>query len=76
MGRSPCCDEIGLKKGPWTPEEDQKLINHIKKHGHGSWRALPKLAGTYNFIARTLQKCCSTCVRSFNNALKGLTHII
>lgn len=45
MGRSPCCDENGLKKGPWTPEEDQKLVQHIQKHGHGSWRALPKLAG-------------------------------
>ena len=46
MGRSPCCDENGLKKGPWTPEEDQKLTDYIEKHGHGSWRALPKLAGT------------------------------
>lgn len=45
MGRSPCCDENGLKKGPWTPEEDQKLVEYIQKHGHGSWRALPKLAG-------------------------------
>ena len=45
MGRSPCCDESGLKKGPWTPEEDQKLVKYIQKHGHGSWRALPKLAG-------------------------------
>lgn len=45
MGRSPCCDENGLKKGPWTPEEDQKLVQYIQKHGHGSWRALPKLAG-------------------------------
>ena len=45
MGRSPCCDENGLKKGPWTPEEDQKLMEYIQKHGHGSWRALPKLAG-------------------------------
>lgn len=45
MGRSPCCDENGLKKGPWTPEEDQKLVDYIQKHGHGSWRALPKLAG-------------------------------
>ncbi|KAK6125775.1 hypothetical protein DH2020_040482 [Rehmannia glutinosa] len=44
MGRSPCCDESGLKKGPWTPEEDDKLIKFINKHGHGSWRALPKLA--------------------------------
>lgn len=48
MGRSPCCDESGLKKGPWTPEEDHKLVKHIQKHGHGSWRALPKLAGTYH----------------------------
>ncbi|KAF8377311.1 hypothetical protein HHK36_030686 [Tetracentron sinense] len=44
MGRSPCCDENGLKKGPWTPEEDQKLALYIQEHGHGSWRALPKLA--------------------------------
>jgi hypothetical protein len=47
MGRPPCCDESGLKKGPWTPEEDQKLVKYIQKHGHGSWRALPKLAGIY-----------------------------
>jgi transcription factor MYB, plant len=47
MGRSPCCDENGLKKGPWTPEEDQKLMEYIQKNGHGSWRALPRLAGTW-----------------------------
>lgn len=47
MGRSPCCDESGLKKGPWTPEEDDILVKYIMKHGHGSWRALPKLAGTH-----------------------------
>ncbi|KAE8691565.1 hypothetical protein F3Y22_tig00110889pilonHSYRG00094 [Hibiscus syriacus] len=21
MGRQPCCDKVGVKKGPWTPEE-------------------------------------------------------
>ncbi|KAF2286351.1 hypothetical protein GH714_015106 [Hevea brasiliensis] len=42
---SPFEDENGLKKGPWTPEEDKKLVEFIQKHGHGSWRALPKLAG-------------------------------
>ncbi|KAG5611501.1 hypothetical protein H5410_022782 [Solanum commersonii] len=62
MGRSPCCDEIGLKKGPWTPEEDQKLINHIKKHGHGSWRALPKLAG--------LNRCGKSCRLRWTNYLR------
>lgn len=47
MGRSPCCDKVGLKKGPWTPEEDQKLLAFIQEHGHGSWRALPPKAGKY-----------------------------
>lgn len=50
MGRTPCCDESGLKKGPWTPEEDEILVNYISKHGHGSWRALPKLAGTHHLL--------------------------
>lgn len=48
MGRTPCCDKKGLKKGPWTPEEDEILVAHIKKNGHGSWRTLPKLAGNKN----------------------------
>ncbi|KAI3979036.1 hypothetical protein MKX01_016211 [Papaver californicum] len=38
-------NNYGIKKGPWTPEEDQKLVSHIQLHGHGCWRTLPKLAG-------------------------------
>ena len=45
MGRQPCCDKVGLKKGPWTVEEDKKLINFILTNGHCCWRAVPKLAG-------------------------------
>lgn len=45
MGKSACCDNNGLKKGPWTAEEDQKLMDYIQKHGHGRWRTLPKNAG-------------------------------
>ncbi|XAR62282.1 hypothetical protein NMG60_11016985 [Bertholletia excelsa] len=62
MGRSPCCDESGLKKGPWTPEEDQKLIKYIQKNGHGSWRALPKLAG--------LNRCGKSCRLRWTNYLR------
>nr|GEY09253.1 transcription factor MYB39 [Tanacetum cinerariifolium] len=62
MGRSPCCDENNLKKGPWTPEEDQKLIDYIKKHGHGSWRVLPKLAG--------LKRCGKSCRLRWTNYLR------
>ncbi|GJM85352.1 hypothetical protein PR202_ga01793 [Eleusine coracana subsp. coracana] len=47
MGRSPCCEkEAGLKKGPWTPEEDQKLLAFIEQHGHGCWRSLPAKAAS------------------------------
>ncbi|OVA07982.1 SANT/Myb domain [Macleaya cordata] len=62
MGRAPCCDKNGLKKGPWTPEEDQKLIDYIQKHGHGSWRTLPKNAG--------LQRCGKSCRLRWTNYLR------
>ena len=50
MGRAPCCDKNGLKKGPWTPEEDQKLVGYIQIHGPGNWRNLPKKAGVFLFV--------------------------
>lgn len=63
MGRTPCCEKnIGLKKGPWTPEEDQKLIDYIQSHGHGSWRALPKRAG--------LLRCGKSCRLRWTNYLR------
>nr|AXP34759.1 MYB16 protein [Actinidia deliciosa] len=62
MGRTPCCDKVGLKKGPWTPEEDQKLLAYIEEHGHGSWRALPSKAG--------LQRCGKSCRLRWTNYLR------
>ncbi|XP_074572605.1 transcription factor MYB41-like [Curcuma longa] len=62
MGRSPCCDEVGLKKGPWTPEEDEKLVGYIQEHGHGSWRSLPKKAG--------LNRCGKSCRLRWTNYLR------
>ncbi|KNA05795.1 hypothetical protein SOVF_187060 [Spinacia oleracea] len=62
MGRSPCCDKLGLKKGPWTPEEDQKLLAYIEEHGHGNWRALPTKAG--------LQRCGKSCRLRWTNYLR------
>jgi myb proto-oncogene protein len=47
MGRAPCCEKVGLKKGRWTTEEDEILINYIQAKGEGSWRSLPKNAGIY-----------------------------
>ncbi|KAL3604451.1 hypothetical protein D5086_005310 [Populus alba] len=44
MGRAPCCEKVGLKKGRWTAEEDEKLAKYIQANGEGSWRSLPKNA--------------------------------
>ncbi|XP_058073147.1 transcription factor MYB41-like [Magnolia sinica] len=62
MGRAPCCDKNGLKKGPWTPEEDQKLLDYIQKHGCGNWRTLPKNAG--------LSRCGKSCRLRWTNYLR------
>ncbi|CAN1292139.1 Transcription factor MYB15 [Linum perenne] len=62
MGRAPCCEKMGLKKGPWTSEEDHILINYIQLYGHGNWRALPKLAG--------LLRCGKSCRLRWTNYLR------
>ncbi|RZR74176.1 hypothetical protein BHM03_00033098 [Ensete ventricosum] len=46
MGRPPCCDKDGVKKGPWTPEEDIALVSYIQQHGPGNWRGIPPNTGT------------------------------
>ncbi|KAL5214297.1 hypothetical protein ABZP36_003449 [Zizania latifolia] len=62
MGRAPCCEKMGLKKGPWTTEEDKVLVAHIQRHGHGNWRALPKQAG--------LLRCGKSCRLRWINYLR------
>ncbi|XP_038990500.1 transcription factor MYB39-like [Hibiscus syriacus] len=63
MGRSPCCaEDANVKKGPWTPEEDQKLVDYINTNGHGSWRSLPKQAG--------LNRCGKSCRLRWTNYLR------
>ncbi|XP_057954678.1 transcription factor MYB102-like [Malania oleifera] len=62
MGRSPCCDKNGLKRGPWTPEEDLLLTQYIQTNGPGNWRTLPKNAG--------LQRCGKSCRLRWTNYLR------
>jgi myb proto-oncogene protein len=53
---------MGLKKGPWMPEEDRVLIDYIYLYGHGNWRALPKQAG--------LLRCGKSCRLRWTNYLR------
>ncbi|XVF09860.1 hypothetical protein REPUB_Repub07fG0133400 [Reevesia pubescens] len=62
MGRTPACDKKGVKKGTWTPEEDQLLVKYIKEHGHGSWHTLPVFAG--------LRRCGKSCRLRWINYLR------
>lgn len=59
---TPCCNKIGLKRGPWTPEEDELLANYIKREGEGRWRTLPKKAG--------LLRCGKSCRLRWMNYLR------
>ncbi|XP_074559763.1 transcription factor MYB60-like [Curcuma longa] len=62
MGRSQCCDKVGIKKGPWTPEEDIILVSYIQKHGPGNWRSVPTKTG--------LMRCSKSCRLRWTNYLR------
>ncbi|XP_030544671.2 myb-related protein 315-like [Rhodamnia argentea] len=62
MGRQPCCDKVGLKRGPWTIEEDHRLMSFIMNNGIHCWRTIPKLAG--------LLRCGKSCRLRWINYLR------
>nr|AGN52169.1 MYB-related transcription factor [Salvia miltiorrhiza] len=64
MGRPPCCDKVGIKKGPWTPEEDIILVSYIQEHGPGNWRAVPTNTGITIFL------CSKSCRLRWTNYLR------
>ncbi|XP_022775676.1 transcription factor MYB8-like [Durio zibethinus] len=60
--RKPCCDKQDTNKGAWSKQEDEKLINYIRKHGEGCWRTLPRAAG--------LLRCGKSCRLRWINYLR------
>ncbi|XP_022717850.1 transcription factor MYB14-like [Durio zibethinus] len=53
MVRQPSWNKTCLKKGTWSPDEDQKLITYIMRHGIWNWNEMPKYAG----LARSGKSC-------------------
>ncbi|MCL7026003.1 hypothetical protein MKW94_009834 [Papaver nudicaule] len=62
MGRHSCCLTQKLRKGLWSPEEDEKLFNYITTFGVGCWSSVPKQAG--------LQRCGKSCRLRWINYLR------
>ncbi|KAG0536358.1 hypothetical protein BDA96_03G056800 [Sorghum bicolor] len=64
MGRvHPCCsEEKKVRKGLWSPEEDERLASHIARFGVSCWSSIPELAG--------LQRCGKSCRLRWMNYLR------
>ncbi|GAA0166798.1 hypothetical protein LIER_21873 [Lithospermum erythrorhizon] len=62
MGQHTCCNQQKVKRGLWSPEEDEKLIRYITTHGYGSWSEVPEKAG--------LQRCGKSCRLRWINYLR------
>ncbi|GKV29322.1 hypothetical protein SLEP1_g38259 [Rubroshorea leprosula] len=56
-----------LKKGTWTPEEDNKLLAYIRRYGIWNWNEMPKYAG----LSRTGKSCR---LRWMNYLRPGIKH--
>jgi len=66
MGHHSCCNQQKVKRGLWSPEEDEKLIRYITTHGYGCWSEVPEKAGI-SFLFYLLSK---------NNSLTSLISLM
>ncbi|KAM1850878.1 hypothetical protein ACFX13_015006 [Malus domestica] len=62
MGHHYCCKQRKVKRGLWSPEEDEKLVRYITTYGPGCWRKVPEQAG--------LQRCGKSCRLRWLNYLR------
>ncbi|XP_020259417.1 transcription factor MYB26-like [Asparagus officinalis] len=62
MGHHSCCNKQKVRRGLWSPEEDEKLIKYVSAFGHGCWSSVPKQAG--------LQRCGKSCRLRWINYLR------
>jgi hypothetical protein len=58
----PTLGEPALKKGPWTPEEDDRLRDYVQAHGEGNWNQVRVNAG--------LNRCGKSCRLRWSNHLR------
>lgn len=68
-GRSNACYDGGsshvdeeLKKGQWSPSEDEILVEYVKKNGEGNWNQVHRKT--------SLKRCGKSCRLRWLNHLK------
>ena len=63
MAASQAHERNGPKKGPWAPEEDEKLTRYMERYGKSRpWREVPNIAG--------LNRSRSSCISRWTNYLR------
>ncbi|KZV20006.1 myb-related protein 305 [Dorcoceras hygrometricum] len=66
-----CCNKQKVKRGLWSPEEDEKLIKYVSNYGHGCWSSVPRLAGVDILPSLLwLQRCGKSCRLRWINYLR------
>ncbi|CAJ1958221.1 unnamed protein product [Sphenostylis stenocarpa] len=65
-----CCSKQKIKRGLWSPEEDERLVRYINTHGHKSWSSVPKYAGKHFLLHVWLQRCGKSCRLRWINYLR------
>ncbi|XP_039140364.1 transcription factor MYB3-like [Dioscorea cayenensis subsp. rotundata] len=61
MGHT-CCSKQKVRRGSWSPDEDQKLFNYMSTHHDTSWPTVAKEAG--------LERCGKSCRNRWLNHLR------
>lgn len=57
--------ELAVRKGPWTLDEDLVLTNYVNAHGEGAWNSLPRAAGASSLFQFQFQ-----CTRPIGKLIK------
>ncbi|CAL9172357.1 unnamed protein product [Musa hybrid cultivar] len=73
-----CCNKQKVRRGLWSPEEDEKLIRYITSHGHSCWSTVAKEAGRRLSLSLSLslslfsglQRCGKSCRLRWINYLR------
>ena len=55
-------DKKMMRKGLWSPDEDERLYSHITHYGVGTWSSVAELAGRHIYINITLVYFVCVCV--------------